>query len=116
MASNVKNRQIVDDRFAELEAAFKQSPDKDGANTEIIRDLERGCFLIVRYGWRDKKRIRAVSLYVRVEDNRVFIEDDMTDWRIADRLIENGISPEDIVFAFQQDNPTAAETMNLVKA
>lgn len=109
MVSTVDYRQIVDDRFAELEAIFKQSSDKDGAKTAIVRDFERGCFLIVRFGWREKRRIRAVTMYVRVADERVFIEEDLTDWRLVDRLIENGIPAEDIIVAFQEDQPTAAE-------
>jgi hypothetical protein len=109
MASTVEYRQIVDDRFAELEAIFKQSSDKDGAKTAIVRDFERGCFLIVRFGWRDKHRIRAVTMYVRVEGEQVIVEEDMTDWRLVDRLIENGIPPEHIILAFQEDQPTVAD-------
>lgn len=109
MASSVEYRQIVDDRFAELESIFKQSPDKDGAKTAIVRDFERGCFLIVRFGWRDNRRIRAVTMYVRVEGDKVIVEEDMTDWRLVDRFIESGIAPEDIILAFQPDEPTAAE-------
>jgi XisI protein len=111
MASTVDYKQIVDERFAELERIFKQQsrPDKDGAKTAIVRDFERGCFLIVRFGWRDKHRIRAVTMYVKVEGDQVIVEEDMTDWRLVDRLIENGIPPEHIILAFQEDQPTAAD-------
>ncbi len=67
MASALDYKRIVDEQFAELERIHKQQsqPDKDGAKTAIVRDYERGCFLIVRFGWRDKSRIRAVSIFIR---------------------------------------------------
>jgi hypothetical protein len=55
--------------------------------------------------------VRAVSLFVRVRDGKVVIEDDMTDWGLVDRLIEKGIAPEHIVLAWQSAEITAAETV-----
>jgi XisI protein len=64
---------------------------------------------MVRFGWMDRRRIRAISLCVRVQNGRVLIEEDWTDWGIVDRLIEFGVPAEHILLRFHRGNLTAAE-------
>ncbi|MEX0718547.1 MAG: element excision factor XisI family protein [Planctomycetaceae bacterium] len=113
MASTRKYDLIVKGIFDELaEIIERQStPRRDGAETICVRNHEGANFLLVRYGWRDGHRVRAVSLLVRVRDGKVRIEEDMTDWGVVDRLIGQGVDPEHIILAFQRGEPTAAERM-----
>ena len=115
MASARNYSVIVREIFDELNSIISRqsSPRPDGAETICVRDHDVGNYLIVRYGWRDGHRIRAVSMFVRLQGGRVFIEEDMTDWGLLDRMIEKGIAAEDIVLAFQPNQSTAADTMSV---
>ena len=111
MASARDYRGIVSAAFDELaEVVRRQSaPRPDGAETICVRDHDGGNYLIVRYGWRNNRRVRAVSLFMRVCDGKVVIEEDMTDWGIVERLVNQGIAPEHIILAWQSAEATAAE-------
>ena len=111
MASPRDYRAIVEEIFDELAEVVRSqsSPQPDGAETICVRDHDGGNYLIARYGWRDGRRVRAVSLFVRVRDARVFVEEDMTDWGVVDRLLENGVAAEHFVLAWQSADATAAE-------
>jgi hypothetical protein len=111
MASTGKYQAIVKGIFDELAQIIERqsSPRPDGAETICVKDHDGGNYLLVRYGWRDGQRVRAVSLFVRVREGKVRIEDDMTDWGVVDRLIAKGVDPEHIVLAFQAGEPSAAE-------
>lgn len=111
MASPEGYRAIVKDLFDELAEVVRtqSSPRPDGAETICVRDQDGANYLVVRYGWRDGHRVRGVSLFVRVRDERVIVEEDMTDWGMVDRLVEHGVAPEHIVLAWQSAEATAAE-------
>ena len=111
MAQIRDNRAIVRQLFDELaEIVRSQSARRpDGAETICVRDHDGGNYLVVRYGWRNDRRIRAVSLFVRICDGKVIVEEDLTDWGIVDRLIQKGVAPEQVVLAWQSAESTAAE-------
>lgn len=73
----------------------------NGVETQIVFDQERQRFMIFRSGWVDKKRIHSAVIYVRLHNNKVWIEEDWTEDGIATDLLDAGIPKEDIVLGFQ---------------
>ena len=113
MASTQDYQTIVKDLFDELAEVIRNqsSPRPDVAETICVMDHHAGNYLVVRYGWRDGRRVRGVSLFLRVQDERVFVEEDMTDWDVVERLVERGVAPENIILAWQSAEATAAEAV-----
>jgi hypothetical protein len=52
-------------------------------------------------GWENGKRAFYTHLYVRLREGKIWIEKDTTEHGIATDLVREGVSPEDIVLAFQ---------------
>ncbi|MCP4396102.1 MAG: XisI protein [bacterium] len=53
--------------------------------------------------WNRGRRVRGNLIYVTLKDGKVYIEHDGIEQRITDELIQQGISPEHIVLAFQSE-------------
>jgi hypothetical protein len=66
----------------------------------MIADEERDHYLLFSLGWWERKRVRNFSVYVRIMDDKFWIEHDLTEDGIATELLEAGVPKEDIVLAF----------------
>jgi hypothetical protein len=51
-------------------------------------------------GWSNQKRVSAITVYARVENGKIWIEEDWTEDGIATDLVREGVPKEDIVLAF----------------
>ena len=56
----------------------------------------------VRFGWTKNGRLESITTFIRLLNDKIYIEEDLTENGIANELIENGVSPKNIVLAFQQ--------------
>lgn len=66
----------------------------------LILDDEQYQYLILRHGWEGKKRAQYIPVFIRIVNEKVWVEEDWTDYEIVDKLLEAGIAQEDIVLAF----------------
>ena len=82
-------------------AELLQSPPKSELEVIPIFDDEREQYLIFRTGWKEERRLRYMPLYVRICNDKIWIEEDMTEEGIATYLLEQGVPREDIVLGFQ---------------
>jgi hypothetical protein len=73
----------------------------NGVETLPICDDRRGQYLLVNLGWQAGRRVRATTLHIRLKDDKVWIEEDMTNLGIADELVQAGVPKDDIVLGFQ---------------
>ncbi|MBT9315042.1 XisI protein [Leptothoe spongobia] len=64
-------------------------------------DETRDQYLWFHVGWQEKMRDFGVTVYLRIEQDKVWIEEDWTKQGIANELLEAGIPAEDIVLGFQ---------------
>ena len=60
----------------------------------------RDHYLWFHVGWEGKQRNFGVSVYLRIEQGKVWIEEDWTKQGIVNDLLEAGVPPEDIVLGF----------------
>jgi hypothetical protein len=79
---------------------FFQNGDQTGETTVAIIDEERGHYLLHTVGWVGKKRVLSTHLYVRVVDNKIWVEVDWLENGITPDLLAAGVPREDIVLAF----------------
>ncbi len=95
-------------RFQELMHCLLQeyyewhSQAKSNADTElvVICDDSNKHYQLLRLGWRGEDRVRSQIFYVRIKNQKLWIEEDWTEEGIAVELMRAGVSKEDIVLAF----------------
>jgi hypothetical protein len=51
-------------------------------------------------GWEGKKKIRNIQVHIRLKNDKIWIEEDCIEEGIANKLLREGVSKEDIVLAF----------------
>ncbi|MGB1253374.1 MAG: element excision factor XisI family protein [Candidatus Promineifilaceae bacterium] len=69
-----------------------------------IIDHTLNHYLLVCTGWLDIRRICATCLFVRLQDDKIWIEQDDTDGDIATQLQQAGVPYHHIVLAFHHPN------------
>lgn len=99
----INYRTLLKRLFSELaELLNKQHSVKDtGVIAQCVFDEERDQYLLLKVGWSGKQRIRCTTLYVRLWNDKFWIEEDMTEEGIATDLLKAGVPKDDIVLAFQ---------------
>ena len=71
-----------------------------GVEKLLIMDEERGHYLLQKLGWQGHQRIEWTLLQVRLKDDKIWIERDLTEDGITTELLAAGVPPSDIVLAF----------------
>jgi hypothetical protein len=103
MEKLIHYRRLITQYIGDLATIVEQQRSREGSmvETQCAFDEQRDQYLLLNIGWREGKRVRGMSLYVRIKNGKIWIEDDMTEDGIANRLMEAGVPKEDIVLAFQ---------------
>ena len=77
---------------------YANSPDLE---KQVIVDLKRNHFQLVRLGWDHKTFKHETVFHIDIKNEKVWIQQNWTDIEIADEFLESGIPPTDIVLGFQ---------------
>ena len=64
-------------------------------------DDERKQYLWLNIGWKQGKRVKGISVYVRIKNDKIYIEEDWTEEGIATELMRKGVPSSEIMLAFQ---------------
>lgn len=72
-----------------------------GSEPLLVLDDAHGHYLILFAGWHGKERELRIHVYVRMVGSKFWIEEDGTEFGIAQRLVDEGVPRQDIVLAFQ---------------
>ncbi|MGD1701659.1 XisI protein [Dapis sp. BLCC M229] len=76
-----------------------QIPDPD-IDEVLMFDDQRSQYLWFNIGWKNDRRIQAISVYIRIKNEKIYIEEDWTEDGIANELLRENVPKEDIVLAF----------------
>lgn len=68
--------------------------------TEVTFDEERDHYLLLRMGWTPEGRLFVPTIYARLHNGKIWIENDWTEQGLATELVERGVPREDVVLAF----------------
>jgi len=71
------------------------------SNIELIIDKEKKHYLLVEIGWQNDRRIYGSLIHINIINNKIWIQQDGTEEGIANELVKEGISPQQIVLAFK---------------
>ncbi|MFN8486663.1 MAG: XisI protein [Caldilineaceae bacterium] len=69
--------------------------------TEVIFDEANDHYELMHAGWNGPYRIHGSVLHLDIRNGKIYIQHDGTEEGIADRLVEAGIPPSQIVLAFK---------------
>src|SRR5579872_6441116 len=93
-------RQLIKRLLCER-AALANRSQNPGVETNCVLDEESDQYILLSTGWSQDRRVRGLTLYVRIKDGRIWIEEDWTEDSITSDLLEADVPKEDIVLAFQ---------------
>ena len=91
--------QLVKRLLGEYAELSEQQPEP-GVETVLLLDEEGGNYLWMRLGWKEERRVFNITLYVRVREGKIWVEQDWTEQGIATDLLSAGVPSQDIVLAF----------------
>ena len=73
-----------------------------GIETFLIVDESKAHYIWMNLGWQNGDRVTGMTVYVRIQDSKFWIEEDWTENGIATDLVRSGVPKEDIVLAFHE--------------
>lgn len=76
-----------------------KSSDK-AIDIKAIIDDERGHYEVMEMGWRDKKRIYGLIMHFEIIGDKIWLQYNGTDRRLAEELVEAGVPKDSIVLGF----------------
>ena len=68
---------------------------------EVVTDAGHGHYALMIQGWNGERRVHAIILHIDIKGDKVFVQQDGTRKSIANRLVDEGISPDKIVLCYQ---------------
>ena len=83
-----------------FEEVARMTPSEGDLRTELVCDDAAGHYQLGEVGWEGRRRIDNIYLHVDVFDDRVWLQHDGTNLRLAEWLEREGIPKHNIVLAF----------------
>ena len=71
--------------------------------TEVIFDRQRDRYLLVEVGWENNARVHHTIAHLDIINGKVWMQLDKTPNRIANDLLDNGMSKDEIVLGFRSE-------------
>ena len=90
---------LIKQILTEYEKISSQVIDPDIVEV-LMFDDQRSQYLWFNIGWKNDKRVKTISVYIRIKNEKIYIEEDWTEEGIATDLLREGVPKEDIVLAF----------------
>jgi XisI protein len=90
-------RQIIQDI---LTAHSQLKPVYGEIEMELLFDIPRDRYQVLRAGWLQKKRVYGVLIHIDLKDEMMWIQYDGTEVGVANELVDRGVPKENIVLAY----------------
>ena len=93
-------RMLIKRLLLEKEALFRRFG-QEGAEQYCVLDEARDHYLLVNSGWVRERRLHGATLYLRIHEGKIWVEEDWTEDGITNELVANGVPKDDIILGFQ---------------
>jgi hypothetical protein len=93
-------RHLITKILTEYQELSSKTPNPSGVDSILALDEKRDQYIWMQTGWHDDEKIRGISVYIRIKNEKIYIEEDWTEEGIATELLREGVPKEDIVLAF----------------
>jgi XisI protein len=78
-----------------------------GIEPVLALDEVRDSYFWAQVGWNQTGRTCGITVYIRIEHGKVWVEEDLTEDGVTNDLLEAGIPKHDIVLGFQHPRERA---------
>ena len=68
---------------------------------QLVIDEAQDHYLLVETGWYQNRRIYGTLIHIDIINEKIWIQQDGTEEGIANELVNQGISPQQIVLAYK---------------
>lgn len=92
-------RNLIKTLLTQHNEAVSRQP-QPGVESLLAFDEEHDQYLWLKSGWRQRSRVHGLTLHVRLQHGKIWIEQDWTEDGIATELAEAGVPCKDIVLGF----------------
>ena len=79
----------------------KDDVSDDEIEVQIIFDTERDHYQWMNVGWQQFNRIYRCIIHFDIKDEKIWLQQNLTDQNPAEELVEMGVPREDIVLGLQ---------------
>jgi len=66
-----------------------------------VFDPKQDHYQVMNVGWDGHRRVYGCVLHLDIKQGKIWIEQNMTEMRVAQELVDLGVAKEDIVLGFQ---------------
>lgn len=102
MATLEKYQKIIQNVLTEIHDY--DSGSSSSIESQIILDNQNNHYLLVDVGWEKVKNenqyVYGTIIHIDIKDDKIWIQRNHTEIKIAERLVQEGIPPENIVLGF----------------
>ncbi|MEA5513357.1 XisI protein [Nodularia sp. UHCC 0506] len=83
-----------------LKEYSQYKPSYGDVELQLVIDRENNHYQLMNVGWDGEKRIHGMMLHIDIKNGKIWIQHNGTERRIAQDLLNLGVSKQDIVLAF----------------
>ncbi|MFN6461621.1 MAG: XisI protein [Nostoc sp. DedVER02] len=66
-----------------------------------VFDTKQDHYMVMNVGWDGHRRVYSCVLHLDIKKGKILIEQNMTEMRVAQELVELGVPKDNIVLGFQ---------------
>lgn len=100
MEKSARYKELVKKILSDYVRLFS-NPDSETEEILVADDI-KGHYLWLGLGWRNGKRQNHQIVNIRIRNDKIWIESDLTEQGIATDLLNADVPKEDIVLAFHE--------------
>lgn len=90
------------ERVQQLLAEYQKPKSlQEGVETQLVADTKNDHYQLVNVGWDNDRRVYGVMIHIDIKDDKVWLQQNLTDQLVAEDLVARGIPTDRIVLGFQ---------------
>ena len=93
-------RQILQEVLTEYSTDRSGYPQPVDVETQLLFDSQNDHYQVLRVGWRNRKQVFLVIFHFDIKNEKIWLQQNVTDYDIIGDLEARGIPKSDIVLAF----------------
>jgi hypothetical protein len=70
-------------------------------DSQTIFDIAQDHYQVLDVGWNKNRQVHSCALHLDIMHGKIWVQHNMTEMQIAQKLMEQGVSREDIVLGLQ---------------
>lgn len=98
MDKMVKYRQLIKDLL--INYASPNTDSNKDLEEQLVFDTERDHYQLLSVGWQNQKRVYFILLHLDIKNNKIWLQENSTDYDIVEDLIRSGVPNSDVVIGF----------------